>query len=211
MNNRPKDITGEIFNFFTAIRFVSMNKFRRADWEFRCICGKIIISDSNRVKTGGIKSCGCKKSSLSKDKIRKSLKDCWLAMRSRCTKPTNPNYKNYGGRGINVCKKWQNFDTFMNWALGNGYKKGLTIERINVHKNYTPANCKFIERADQYLNKTNSVFISYNGENKSIAEWSRITGLHSSLIYARKKRGYPSEFIFNKPKHVHLSKLKKVA
>lgn len=203
MNNKPKDITNKKTNYLTAVRFSHMNIFGHACWEYVCDCGKNIIASSNQVNSGCPKSCGCKKNKRTPDKVRASIKTCWLAMKARCLNPKNVNYKNYGARGISFCKEWEDFEVFKDWALKVGFEIGLTIERINVNKDYTPFNCKFIPKSEQSYNKRNCVFIEYNGEIKSIAEWSKITGLHSSLIYSRNKRGYPVDVIFKKPKHTH--------
>jgi len=68
----------------------------------------------------------------------------WINMRARCNNPKEPKYPLYGGRGITVCKEWENYLVFKAWALANGYTDELTIDRVDVNKNYTPDNCVFI-------------------------------------------------------------------
>ena len=73
----------------------------------------------------------------------------WQGMKNRCFNPKNPDYKNYGGRGITVCKAWDNsFDTFKRWALSHGYADSLTIDRIDNNGNYTARNCQWITRSE---------------------------------------------------------------
>lgn len=68
----------------------------------------------------------------------------WVNMRARCSNPNDSKYHLYGGRGITVCKEWDDFSVFENWAISNGYTDELTIDRINVNQNYEPNNVQFI-------------------------------------------------------------------
>lgn len=68
----------------------------------------------------------------------------WMHIRKRCNVKSNTAYKNYGAKGITVCKSWGNYLIFKKWALSSGFKKGLTIDRINPKGNYTPSNCQWI-------------------------------------------------------------------
>jgi hypothetical protein len=85
------------------------------------------------------------------------IKCIWSNMKSRCYNPKNDGYKNYGARGIKICEEWLNPMNFVNWALENGYKDSLTIERKDVNKGYEPENCIWIPKSQQPLNtrKTN--------------------------------------------------------
>lgn len=75
--------------------------------------------------------------------------DTWLGMKARCNNPKSKDYKYYGGKGIAVCKEWRDdFIVFYNWAMSNGYKEGLTLDRINHDGNYEPANCQWITRSE---------------------------------------------------------------
>lgn len=81
----------------------------------------------------------------------------WKSMKSRCYYTKNKCYSSYGGRGISICDEWrQSFNTFANWALCNGYKDNLSIDRIDVNSDYTPENCRWITMAEQQKNKRKS-------------------------------------------------------
>jgi len=71
----------------------------------------------------------------------------WCDMKVRCLNKNNKFYKNYGGRGIKVCKVWHDFINFKEWALNNGYDDTLTIDRINSNGDYEPTNCQWITKA----------------------------------------------------------------
>jgi hypothetical protein len=88
----------------------------------------------------------------------KKLYAVLLGMRGRCNNPNNKAYPNYGGRGIKVCQEWSNPAKFISWAKANGYEPGLTIERKNNDKGYSPSNCRFATRTDQNRNKRGSTY-----------------------------------------------------
>ena len=77
---------------------------------------------------------------------RKRIYGIWRNMHSRCRYPTASRYKQYGGRGIRVCPEWKNFQSFALWAMANGYRDDLTIDRINPDQNYEPSNCRFLSK-----------------------------------------------------------------
>lgn len=82
-----------------------------------------------------------------------TLYHSWQNMKQRCTNPKHPKYKRYGGRGIKVCKEWQDITGFMNWAKNNGYQDGLSIDRINNDGDYCPENCRWVTVADNSRRK----------------------------------------------------------
>ena len=118
----------------------------------------------------------------------------WVNMRQRCYLVSSHEYKQYGGRGIRVCDEWNNdFVPFMEWALANGYEKGLTLDRIDVNGNYEPSNCRWITLREQQNNKTDNVLLTFNGITHNMREWSEITGISYPTLQGRKKRGWSDE------------------
>jgi hypothetical protein len=99
---------------------------------------------------------------------------CWQNMKQRCTNSKTDFYANYGGRGIKVCKQWHNWFTFKAWALKSGYKKGLTIDRINPNGNYKPSNCKWSTQKEQANNKTNHRIVIYKGKKIKFNDLARL-------------------------------------
>ena len=119
----------------------------------------------------------------------------WADMKKRCNNPKNKRYERYGGRGIGVCSEWANdFQSFYDWAIKNGYADSLSIDRINVDGNYEPNNCRWIPFAQQQRNTSRSRFVTARGETRTIAEWAEITGIKRDTIKDRlNKLGWSEE------------------
>lgn len=115
----------------------------------------------------------------------------WRAMRQRCNNSRASNYKNYGGRGIEVCCEWNNsFISFYDWAMQNGYEDTKTIDRINVNGDYTPCNCRWATYREQNNNRRNNRSVKLDGEEHTLGQWSQITGVSLPTIWARLDRGW---------------------
>lgn len=114
------------------------------------------------------------------------LYSSWKHMKERCGNPSCRGYRYWGGRGIAVCDEWKNdFLAFKEWALANGYKEGLTIDRIDNDGNYEPSNCRWTTMAEQSRNRNYTNKLTYNGETKILADWARETGVSATTIYMR--------------------------
>lgn len=124
----------------------------------------------------------------------------WTGMRSRCNDPNCPDYRNYGGRGITVCDEWNEyFITFAEWAIDNGYRDGLTIDRIDNDKGYYPGNCRWVDRLAQNNNRRDNRKLTLNGVTHNLSQWARITGLKENCIRERLRRGWSEEDALTKP------------
>lgn len=97
----------------------------------------------------------------------------WYQMRNRCKAPGNPQYKDYGGRGISICSEWDDYPTFERWALANGYKPGLVFDREDNNGNYTPENCRWVTHSVSSTNRRSTRFVTIHGETKSYMDWSK--------------------------------------
>jgi hypothetical protein len=106
-------------------------------------------------------------------------------MMQRCFYPKQQNYPRYGGRGITVCESWRTFATFRKWAITSGYRKGLSIERIDNDGNYEPSNCRWATASEQARNRSTTPLLTHNGKTLSLAEWAEITGINPSTIRTR--------------------------
>lgn len=189
-----KDLSGLKFNYLTVIS----KEFNRAGkwyWLCKCDCGKKVVLSGSNIVSGHTKSCGCYKRSVlvKHGKWGTRLYKTWDCMKSRCNNPKATQYTDYGGRGISVCKEWNQFENFRDWALSNGYCDGLTIDRIDVNGNYEPNNCKWATRKEQSNNmRTNRVY-TLNGETKTLKQWCDLYSLKYHTILCRVLKGWPIE------------------
>lgn len=205
-----KDLSGQKFNNLQVLEY-SYTKNNRGYWKCKCSCGNIRIVETNKLKSGRIKSCGClnknKKgieNSLFKHGLEKTrIYSTWDNMKARCYNIKNKRFKNYGDRGIKICDEWKNnFMSFYNWAMENGYRDDLTIDRIDVNGNYEPSNCRWVTWKEQANNKTTNHYVEYNGYRYTLSQWSKILPIKISptiLKYRIDKLNWSIEDAFNKP------------
>lgn len=109
-------------------------------------------------------------------------------MRGRCFNKNNKNYKNYGYRGISICNDLVNkngFANFVKWAMENGYKENLTIDRIDTNGNYSPENCRWVTYKENQNNRRNNRLIQCNGEVKTLSEWAEVCGITQTELKRR--------------------------
>lgn len=189
-----QDITGLKSGRLTAIKIVEKNKRGYNIWLCQCECGNTSKVVASALRAQEIKSCGCLKreiTSLTKTKHHQSgtpLYSVWLGMKDRCYNPRCKAYKHYGARGITICEEWlgdKGSTNFFNWALSNGYEKGLELDRIDVDKGYSPDNCRWVTFLVQSNNKRTTRFITYNGETKSLADWCRYYSMPYDAVHQR--------------------------
>jgi hypothetical protein len=157
-------------------------------FECQCDCGKIVHVVGSKLKNGWTKSCSClqKEITSKRSKIdnkthgfsRTSIYTTYHTMIARCYNPNTEAYKNYGGRGIKVCDRWLN--SFENFAQDMGEKPDVkfSIERIDFNGNYEPSNCKWADNFEQENNKSTNVHITYQGNDYTIAELSRMLNIN---------------------------------
>ena len=127
------------------------------------------------------------------------LYNTWRGMRNRTRNKSHRQYKDYGGRGIKVCDEWNSFENFYKWAMENGYKEGLSIDRINNDKDYCPENCKFSTRIEQANNKRNNHILTFCGKSQNLEQWSKEKGLTRGTIYSRLRKGWSVEKTLGTP------------
>lgn len=189
-----KDISGQKFGRLTAIKYIGHSK-----WLCECDCGNVTKVYSGHLKNGHTKSCGCLNHEPTKGNTKHGKKgtrlyNIWDSMKQRCYNVNSTAYKDYGERGIAVCSEWRNdFQTFYDWSIENGYNDTLTIDRVDVNGNYEPSNCRWVDIITQNNNRRNNVYLTYNGKTQTIKEWSKELNVNINTLYTRKFRNWNTE------------------
>lgn len=211
------DLTGQRFGRWTVLRRAGLDAAgKNATWLCQCDCGNKKIVTKVALTSGHSKSCGCYCSEVSKQLIKplherhrdeypkiERLFRIWIKMRNRCYNPQNDGYKNYGGRGIDICLEWSNFYEFQEWALNAGYSPDLTLDRINVNGNYCPENCRWVSIKRQSRNKRKTIYLTLDGVRKPMADWADEIGISWRTLHSRYVRGWSDERILTTPVQKH--------
>lgn len=162
--------SGDKYNKLTLTGKAYRTKSSRLFVETICECGTISFKKYGDLSCGHTKSCGCKKKRHGCS--GENIYSTWNSMKSRCYQKSHESFATYGAKGILVCDEWKNdFVPFMNWAIKNGWKKGLTIDRIKNEKGYYPENCRIATVPQQNRNKCDNINITAFGETKCLQDW----------------------------------------
>lgn len=200
----PNNLTGQRFGRLTVIARGENTKSGKATWVCVCDCGKkkekpVTAYD---LTTGKVRSCGCLYLTSNKGrrkthgKTGTRLYQIWFSMRQRCHYPASLSYRRYGGRGIEVCDEWNNFQTFYDWAMANGYRDDLTLDRIDSNGNYAPSNCRWATMKEQQNNRSNNIRVSIGGVERTLSEWSDVSGIPRSTLTWRVKHNWAENELF---------------
>lgn len=205
------DLTGQKFGRLTVIERAENGKQGHTYWLCKCICGNKTIVRGNHLRKGLIRSCGCLESenrktmSTTHGLTKTRLYNIWGHIIQRCTNPNSKNYERYGGRGITICEKWRNdFVSFYEWAINNGYKEDLTIDRIDNNKGYFPDNCRWTDKITQANNTRSNRFLTFNNKTQTIAQWARELELNANRIGDRLNHGWSIEKALTTPIDSHV-------
>lgn len=200
MSRKRVDISGKRFSHLVAVECVGVNKQYQTMWLCKCDCGNTKIVPANKLKSGDYKSCGCMQHKGSHGQTNTRLYHIWRTMKARCVDANSNKYSAYGGRGITVCDEWLNdFKSFYDWAMSNGYRDSLSIDRIDNNGNYCQENCRWATPKEQANNTRKNRLLMFDGVSRKVSEWADITGLSKRLIYQRLNRGWSAEKTLTTP------------
>lgn len=191
---------GDRFCRLTAVR--KIKKHGRPYWICECECGEAAEVYQNHLRTGHTTSCGCRRRDGS---IRRThgmkgtrIYAIWKDMRKRCNNPNSKAYKNYGGRGIRVCKEWDDAGVFYA-DMGDPPTNKHTLDRIDNDGDYCAENCRWATRKEQMRNNRRNLVMSLNGVSMCASEWAETLGMSVGNISRRKGLGWTDEQTLTTP------------
>lgn len=193
----PRDLAGQTFGRWTVLCFSHTkrgNDTTKRFWACRCACGTERIVWQRSLTSGLSQSCGCyQKTQVAARNSRHGMSRTqeyrsWQEMRARCENPNARGYEHYGARGITVCPQWQCFPNFFS-DMGKLPTNQHTLDRIDNDKGYCPENCRWATRSEQSNNRRVCIYITHNGETKTLAQWARHYGVNKETLRNRLRRG----------------------
>jgi hypothetical protein len=167
-----------------------------------CDCGTERYFAQSNLKGGKSKSCGCLQkerastTSFKHAMTEHSMYNTWSGMKDRCLNPKSDNWKDYGGRGIKVSKKWMHFEGFIE-DMAATWRKGLTLDRKDVNGNYEKDNCRWATQAEQSRNTRRAVMIDTPWGKMNMCDAADRAGINRQTLRKRVLRGWSIERIFD--------------
>jgi hypothetical protein len=191
MNHRL-NLTGQKFGRLTALYSSFSNDKGHVLWACACDCGSRITTliPAHTLKAGKKNFCQfCKNSSITTHGYSHTkIYGVYHKAKERCCKPTCKDFKDYGGRGISMCDEWMNSPVaFITWALENGYREGLSLDRIDNDKGYSPDNCRFVNYFIQANNRSTNRQVILNGITDTIANHAKRLNVKRTTLVSRLK------------------------
>ena len=188
------DLTGMKFNRLSVVERSGRNGRGLALWLCSCECGKSVVVQGAKLRSGHTKSCGCivGKSSETHGLSRTPTYNSWCAMKQRCNYESGNAYKSYGAKGIKVCERWANsFDDFL--ADMGERPEGMTLDRIDSSGGYEPGNCRWATKKQQDRNRKSNILVTRDGVTKCVKDWCDELGLNVDQVYGRIRWGKTPE------------------
>lgn len=178
------DLVGQTFGRLTVVAYE-----KRSRWKCLCECGNFHTAVGYDLKRGITQSCGCygidqrRAATQTHGKSNTPEYRTWANMIQRCTNEKSRMYYRYGGRGITVCERWRKFENFLA-DMGRKPSPMHTIDRIDSDGDYDPDNCRWLPKAEQSSNRSNTIRI----DGKTIHELAKEAGVKAHTMYQRVRR-----------------------
>lgn len=197
------NLEGKQYERWTVLKEASRRGSRSArHWTCQCTCGKIRDVLQSNLTQNLSRSCGClmlenSVSTHTKHGASKFGKETteyviWKGIRKRCRNKNNPRYKDYGGRGICVCERWNSFKNFL-MDVGPRPSSRHSIDRIDNNGNYEPSNCRWATNNEQTENSRRSLLLTYNQLTLTASQWEKELNLPHGIVRQRIRLGWNVE------------------
>ena len=200
---KRKDIDiGAKFGKLTVIMEIGVDKKGFPKYLCKCECGNECVAGKHSLIGNRKKSCGCLVRETARETQKKNflkhglsgtrLFEIYRGLKKRCIYK-HKDWETYGGRGIKICEEWlgdKGAENFYNWAINNGYKENLTIDRIDNDGNYCPENCRWVNQKQQQRNKRNTLYVNYQNEEITLVELCERLKINYNLVRARIRIGW---------------------
>ena len=176
----------------------------------KCVCGVEKRVKRHALKNNRSRSCGCQHNkvfgtaSVKHELGTHPLYGIWKAMANRCLNPRNKHYKNYGGRGIKLCKRWWHTPKFFIADMGLKPSAKHSLDRIDNNKGYNPKNCRWSTKLGQACHRRNNVVVTFDGITLVLSEWAKKLGIPRGTLLYRLKRGWSVECTLTEPVHTQM-------
>jgi len=205
-NLKFHNLTGRTFGEWSVLSFAG-KKMKRSVWNCQCSCGRKAVVFAQTLKDGRSTSCGHvrnKKTAIRNTTHGKSSTReyrIWKAIHTRCTNTRQETWEDYGGRGITVCDRWLGPNGFLNFLadMGCAPSDSHSIDRIDNDGNYEPGNCRWATPKEQTRNARSNINLEFNGQTRSIGEWSEIVGFPYHTLRSRILRGWTAQKALTTP------------
>lgn len=199
---KAEDRIGQVFSRLTIVGVERGG--REALALFRCVCGGTGKAPMSRITGGGVRSCGCLKSEVTKSRnLRHGMSASpeyrvWVGILTRCLNPNSSSYRRYGGAGITVSEAWRSFEVFFS-DMGPRPSPKHSVERRNLNLGYEKLNCVWATPVEQARNKRGSLLVEIGGRSISFAQAAEEAEIPYSCAYYRLQAGWDVERIFSTP------------
>lgn len=195
------DITGQKFGRLIAKTFAYRNG-RDYYWKFLCDCGEQKIVKRYSVTSGHTRSCGCLSREIAVEHGRKQFRKhgmkgeplycVWEKMRQRCNSPSSNGYERWGGRGIKICPRWNEFQNFFE-DMNGSYQihnkqyggRNTQLDRIDNNGHYSPENCRWATAAEQARNRRSNIVLELDGRKMCLTDWARELNMNFGALRRR--------------------------
>lgn len=194
-----KDLLGQTFGRWTVTAYAGSGA-SGATWCCVCSCGTVRRVNAGSLLSGASSSCGCLNREVNSERathghtaggVHSKTYTAWRCMLNRCRNEKNVSYRNYGGRGIQVCDRWESFQAFLD-DMGEAPRR-MTLDRIDTNGNYCKENCRWVSMKDNSNNRRNNRRLTLHGKTYTVSQWAALTGINENTIRVRLFRGASDE------------------